>query len=104
MNNLINRIAKKSTHKTYKHVSIVVKGGAIQSVGYNHDDFHSEFMAVNKIWPNKRAGTSIINVRVTKTGFANARPCDKCMDFLRFSGVRKVTFTNNKGNWITERI
>lgn len=104
MNNLIQKIAKKSNHKTYKHVSIITKGGAIQSVGYNRDLFHAEMVALGKIWPNKRAKTTVISIRVSRTGFANARPCHNCMKTLIFNGVKKITYTDKDGNWVSERI
>lgn len=104
MNNLIQKIAKKSTHKNYKHVSIILRGGAVLSVGYNHDKIHAERMALAKVWPNKVAGTHLISVRVTKNGMGNALPCNSCMAVIRIQGVKKITFSNSEGKLEVMRV
>lgn len=94
------KIASRSTHRAFFHGTIVIKGGAILSYGYNHGETHSERMALNPIWPNRRAGTSIINIRVTKTGkLANSRPCRDCHEFLVRSGVKRIYYSNSEGRF-----
>lgn len=73
-------------------------------MGYNRSFQHSEVNALNHLWPNKRSGTTIINLRITRGGhFGNARPCQKCWDYLMVSGVNKVIYYNGK-DWTMERV
>lgn len=90
MKRLLIKTALKS-HREQRHATLVLKGGAILAVGYNTPERHSEVNALRKLWPSKRRGCSIINLRLTKGGrIADSTPCERCREFLRESGVRKV--------------
>lgn len=62
--------------------------------GYNHDDIHSEVVALNQLWPSKRRGTTIVNlmIKTRSRNFGNSRPCESCIPFLVSNGVKKVVF------------
>lgn len=95
---LLTKLASKSHHPRFYHSSIVVRGGAIISQGYNHDKIHSEIDALTNLWPNRRAGSTIINLRINRSGgFANSRPCRECYDFLIANGIKRIYYTNKIG-------
>jgi len=89
------REAKKSP-KRFKHCSIVIKGGAILAVGYNTPSNHSEVNALKKLWPSKRKGTVVLNIRIRRDdSLADSRPCEKCYKFMQESGVSKCRVVYN---------
>jgi deoxycytidylate deaminase len=88
---LLKKIARRSPHHAQRHASVVVKGGAVLAVGYNHSGRHSEVVALSKLWPSKRKGTTMINLRLKKSGVVgDSSPCEKCRAFLLKNGVVKV--------------
>jgi len=99
------KTANKSPHIKNKHATLVFRGGSLISFGYNHGTIHSEVNALAKIWPNKRVGTSIVNIMIkTRSGnFGNSRPCNKCMKILRQDGIIKITYSIGK-TFVEERI
>lgn len=103
LNKLI-KMARKSTHTRFHHGTLVIRGGAIIASGYNHDGRHSEIVALEKLWPSKRKGCSIINIRLTKRGFSNSRPCAHCNEYLRSNGISKVTYSDSLGRFKEERL
>lgn len=91
---LLKKIASKSDHEQFRHATIVLKGGAVISYGTNLGKRHSEVVALSKIWPNKRKGCRIINVRIRRDGsYGNSKPCPKCMAFLKENGIISVAYT-----------
>lgn len=95
---IAKQIASRSTNPDYKHAAIVLRGGALVSTGYNHDDRHAEVVALSDLWPNKRHGTKLWSLRYTRTGrLAMAKPCIRCEEFLRSCGVRVVYYSNSDG-------
>ena len=105
MNDLIARTARKALHRTFFHVAIVTKGGAVKAVGYNHGSIHAEVMALSKLWPNQRPGCKVWSIRVRKNGsYGLARPCDDCAEYLRTNGIRTAIYSNEDGKFVRERI
>lgn len=97
---LLKKVAIKSDHKNYKHAALVIKGGAVIARGYNHGSQHAEVNALNKLWPSKRRGTLLISIRILKSGgFAIAKPCKACEEFLRINGVKKVIWSDRDGGF-----
>lgn len=91
MKNQLIRLAKKSPHPLHKHATIVIRGGAVIAVGYNHDGIHSEIVALSKLWPSKRRGCSIINIRIRRSGTIGiSDPCVDCSIYLFKYGIKKV--------------
>ena len=104
MINLLKKLSKKSDHKSYKHATLIMKGGALLSVGYNHGELHSEVVAIKKLWPNKRLGTTVINIRTKKDGsIGNSYPCQDCLHLLKTAGVKKLIVYTSIG-YIQERL
>lgn len=102
---LLLKAMERSEHRQYRHVTLVLRGGAVLAHGYNRGHKHSEVNALSHLWPNKRRGVSILNVMFRKNGeMGKARPCDGCMEYLRSQGVVKVTYYDGKGAWISERV
>jgi cytidine deaminase len=87
----------------YKHVALVIKGGAIIAAGMNLTR-HAEVAALLSLFPSDRSGVKVISVRIRKDGsFAMAKPCSACEKFMRESGVKKVTWSDSDGVFHTER-
>jgi len=85
-------IAQRSDHPNYKHCAIVMKGGNILSTGYNKGKKHAEIAALEKLWPDKRKGTTIISLRFTNHGLSNSMPCKNCRKYLQDNKVTKVQY------------
>lgn len=90
------RVARNSPHPSNQHSTLVFRGGALISSGYNHDGIHSEVVALNSVWPNRLRNITIVNLMIrTKTGsFGNSRPCKNCWEYLVTNKIRKVVFFN----------
>jgi deoxycytidylate deaminase len=101
------KTARKSTHRSYHHGAIVIRGGAIISSGYNHGFIHAEVHAIKKLWPNTVKGCSVMVVRVTDKGFGKSKPCAECYKYMRDVGIGKVTYTDIIGDreiWVTAKV
>lgn len=95
---LAARTAKRSTHTSYTHAAIVVRGGAIVAVGFNSAMGHAEVRALRKLWPSKRAGVRVYSLRFTRTGrLAMAKPCAMCDAYMRGAGVKSVAWSTASG-------
>lgn len=91
MLNQLRRIASRSPHPLHKHATIVMKGGAILAIGYNHDGRHSEIVALSKLWPSKRIGCTIINIRIRRSGnIGISTPCESCSKYLKINKIKRV--------------
>lgn len=102
----LNRLVKtaRASKRNFRHATLVIRGGAVIASACNTLDRHAEKRAIMKLWPNYARGSTIINLRLTRTGFGLARPCDECMELLRKEGVAKVIYSNAEGTFTTERI
>lgn len=101
----------------WKHVSFIVDGRSIVSVGWNqpfkthplaskfgyrYNAIHSELHAILKFdKPVRFLGKLLfVNVRVDKFGkLKQSRPCGPCQKLLRSFGVPAVEYTNSKGEF-----
>lgn len=89
---------KKSHHSFAHHGVVVIRGGNVVAVGFNHGDIHAEVQALRKLWPSERKGTKVVSVRMTKAGkITMAKPCPSCESFLRENGIKKVYYTDPEG-------
>lgn len=107
--------SKKSDHTKHKLGASIVKNGKIISSGFNHHKktnpqikaiggcelktVHAEMDSIFKL-KNKELlkGSTIAVYREKKDGTLGcARPCQICMNFLRFYGVKKIIYTTETG-------
>lgn len=101
MTKLIAKTAAKAGHSFAHHVAVVMKGGSIKAIGFNHGTVHAEVTALSKLWPDQRAGCTVWSIRVRKDGsYAMALPCEECTKFLVDNGVRKVYYSNSEGELV----
>lgn len=96
-------LALRSDHDAFRHGCIVLKGGAIQAFGYNLRQTHAEINALKKLWPSKRAGTTVFNLRFTRHSLGNSRPCHRCMDYMVQNSVKNIWFFED-GKLLKERV
>lgn len=102
---LLKHIALGSDHPRHRHASLILRGGALLSSATNAGGRHAEVRALMKLWPNKRKGTTVVNIRITAAGAVGiSRPCSRCMAVLKEAGVRSVVYTDRKGQWAQEKI
>lgn len=94
----LHRLAAQAQHTWAFHAVIVKKGGAVLASGYNHEFIHAETNALNKLWPSKRAGTTVWSVRINRSGsLANGKPCANCEAYLRENKVKAVMYSTPEG-------
>lgn len=97
------KLAARSTHPQYWHSALVLKGGAVISQGWNHDGRHAEVVALGKLWPSKRVGTTVISLRMGRDGrLGMAKPCPECSRALKEAGVTRVYYSDRKGEVILD--
>jgi pyrimidine deaminase RibD-like protein len=79
--------------------AIVVRGGAILSVGVNRGWHHAEQRALK---PHRNyVGATVV---VARENGGISRPCAKCMEKLRAAGIAEVTYVDRERNTVTERV
>lgn len=105
MLNLLSRLTEHSGHPWAYHASAVLKGGSILALASNQPIRHAELVALGQLWPNKREGTVVWSIRVSRRGtLTMARPCKKCWEKMKVYGVKKVVYSNWEGKLVTERL
>lgn len=98
-----SKIVTLEAEKNYKHIAFVLRGGKILAVGLNHTR-HAEVAALLALYASERSGVKVVSLRVRKDGsFAMAKPCKACEAWMRYWGVKKVTYTDSNGRFVTER-
>jgi deoxycytidylate deaminase len=106
---LLIKRAKRSSHWRYQHVALILSGSRLLSWGYNTDTLHAEESALRRLDRLYRPGNSrrpknlhLISFMVRKRdgSFGNSEPCERCADLLIRNKVRRITFVNQKGEWI----
>lgn len=119
---MATKLAEESTYGNFRHGAVLVKGGAIQSLGYNnekycgrgakyrpeekgHATYHAEISAILGI-PYHITKNSIIYVaRVNKVGENRiSKPCSMCQAVLQSQGIRKAIYTIDSEHYGIMRI
>ena len=110
---LAKNVSKHSTHKI-KMGAVLVKHGRPLSVGFNkvkshpiHTfSIHAEIDCMASFDREELRSSSMFIYRESKCGTpAIARPCKRCLEYLRSFGVKRIFFTTNEyPYWNTERI
>jgi deoxycytidylate deaminase len=95
-----------------KHGSVIVKGGRVISTGVNKDRSHPKIVSSEHIKQHcsvhaevdaiKRAkdvsGATIYVARVNRRGEQrDSRPCSRCYEAIRKSGIKKIVYTTSEG-------
>ena len=93
------KAAYKSNHKQHRIGCVLIKGGSIISRGWNSSHIHSEHAMLNRAWrQTDLAGGLVAIVRIRKDGtLGNSKPCKLCVDRLIQAGIKRVLFSNSRG-------
>ena len=123
LDNLI-KTAMKSTVNN-KHSAVLIKNDIIYKSAYNkfikeitirknnntyihYLTIHAEVNAICSHYGHKKnvKGMDIIVIRIDKFGvkLKNSRPCNNCILKLRKLGIRKVYYSNEKGDIVFEYV
>lgn len=111
------RQAKRSQHRQHRLGAVIVKGGNILSTGFNSirpskilgtKTLHAEADAVLQLLKQRRlhdlAGSEIYVTRFTKAGQVGmAKPCEACQRLITSVGIKRVHYTNDLGDTVTEK-
>jgi dCMP deaminase len=101
--NLARREAARASYK-YQHGAVIIKGGKVLSKGFNRnktsptwgsghkDKIHAESDAIRRAITRgvDISGATLIVVRFDD---GPSKPCDKCMEFIRYWGIKTVIHT-----------
>jgi deoxycytidylate deaminase len=121
--NLLKKIAS-SSDIYYKHAAALIDGDRIYSAGVNQfvktvqiklkdsneiqthfRTIHAEISVFSKIPKKTAKGLDILVIRINKNfALKNSRPCNHCIDKLKKIGIRKVFYSNEDGNIVSEFI
>ncbi len=112
---LAKRAALQGSYGGYKHGAVLIKGGSIINISHNKDKFcsfgsrfrkrnegtatlHAELGCILNLDRNLTSGTTIYVVRVNREGhFRMSKPCSMCQTALQHVGVKKVFYSNERG-------
>lgn len=106
---------KSSARNT--HGAVVVKGGRVLGTGWNKSrnsphnvsperiktdcSYHAEEIAIREAGENIR-GAIIYVARVNRQGKdRNSTPCPKCVSLIKEAGIKKVVYTTEKGEHVS---
>jgi len=105
-----------------RHGAVLVKGGSIINKSCNSPNFslfmkrfcfkkapikrnsmatrHAELMCVLGLDKSKTNGATICVVRINNQGkFMMSRPCELCMEVMKFTGIRNVIYSINEDEY-----
>lgn len=110
--------AEKSNHDKWKLGSVLWRGGSVISTGHNrvrndpsvvedekyfHCTVHAEVDAIRNA--RDPVGAKLFVARITRGGnLGLAKPCQRCMETIKASGIKKVYYTDENGEWAFFRI
>ena len=118
---VIDKLKKNALNSAlhYKHSACILKNNKILSIGNNKYfknisieneivklSIHAEIDALFKNYNKNVKGLDILIIRVgdKSCNLKNSRPCNSCIEKLREKGIRKVYYSNDKGNIVYEFI
>ena len=113
---IINRCLEECSKSTYhfRIGAVIFNNKRIISSGHNglrtssnipdkHKNYinslHAEQAALLNVDWNKVKGCSILVMKISKTkgSLSNAKPCPMCYKILKHVGIKKIYYTNEKG-------
>jgi deoxycytidylate deaminase len=108
---LAAKLADCSTYGNFRHGAVLVKGGAVQSLGYNnekycskgakyrpedkgHATYHAEISAILGVPYHITKNSMIYVARVNKMGESRiSKPCSMCQAVLASQGIKKAIYS-----------
>ena len=113
---LAKRVAMQSYYWAFRHGAVLVnKGGSVintscnkkqtcsfgarfRNINYGIATLHAEIGCILNLDRTLTEGGSIYVVRINRDmKFKNSRPCEMCLAAMKFTGIKKVYFTNEHG-------
>ena len=95
-----NSYAMQSTHRKYKHAALIFVNGILITFSNNTQEEHAETRALNiaRMLGYKAYDMTLMSIRVLKNGnLGMAKPCKKCMRYIRMFRDVKILYSNAKG-------
>lgn len=95
---LLKKLSLKSTHHKNKHVTLLLKGGALQAFGVNKGKRHAEVDALKRLGKRSAEGMVALNFMVGRgLKIGNSFPCPHCLQELIEKGVKEVHYSDPGG-------
>jgi deoxycytidylate deaminase len=104
---------------SYKHAAALIYNNTIYSSGINkfiktiktkdnkthYKTMHAEINVFENFPKKNVKGMDILVIRINKSNILkNSRPCNQCIDELLKIGIRKVYYSDDNGNIISENV
>lgn len=119
--NAINILKKNALNSAlhYKHSACLLKKDKILTIGKNKYfketfiqneniklSIHAEIDVLYKHYNKNLKGLDILIISVSEKSYSlrNSRPCNSCIEKLKERGIRKVYYSNDKGEIVYEFI
>lgn len=114
---ILTKMASNSTIH-YKHAAALISGNMIYSAGINkfikqskkpmlRKTIHAE-INVFEHFPKKNIKGMVLDILVIRINknhiLKNSRPCNQCIEKLQKIGIRKVYYSDDNGNIISEHV
>jgi deoxycytidylate deaminase len=119
---ILKKLASKS-NMAYKHAACLLKSDKLYTLGINKKlrshfrtkldskpsvaliSIHAELDCISNCNPKVCKGMDILVIRVNKSNkLLNSRPCNSCIEKLQKRGIRKVYYSDNDGNILSEYV
>jgi len=89
--------SEKSLHTKFKHGSVVVHRNTIVGKGFNSGWTHAEMSSIHNKKTIKGGIGCKLTVFVVRRSFAgefrNSKPCEKCQQFMKRSGISRAYYS-----------
>lgn len=115
---ILTRMASNSVIY-YKHAAALISGDTIYSSGINkfikeikdknnniyYKTMHAEINVFENFPKKNVKGMDILVIRINKNFILkNSRPCNQCIEKLQKIGIRKVHYSDDNGDIVSERV
>lgn len=114
---ILTKMASNSTIY-YKHAAALISGNMIYSAGINKFIKQSKIPSLRKTihaeinvfenFPKKNIKGLVLDILVIRINknhiLKNSRPCNQCIEKLQKIGIRKVYYSDDNGNIISEHV
>lgn len=96
---IAHKYTHNSDHKIHKMTAVIIKGGAILSVGWNLGWDHAETRALR---PNRDYRGAKIYVVRENGGIS--KPCPDCMKKIKKAGISEIHYIDRDRNPASEKV